>query len=49
MEILSANFYETPPAEKEYFILVQAPDGGSIYYGGVVLMTDVVDTPFEQL
>jgi len=49
MEVLSADIYNNPPTGKMHIILVRSPKGESIYYGGVVLMADVLDTPFEQL
>ena len=39
---LSEYFREEPPAGKMYIVLVQPPQGESIYCGGVVLMVDVV-------
>jgi len=43
-DVLSADIYNSPPEGKKYIILVRSPEGESIYYGGVVLMADVVDT-----
>jgi len=39
---LSAVFGRSPPG-KEYYIIVQIPEGRSVYCGGVVLMADGVD------
>ena len=41
MEILSPTFYDNPPTNKMYIILVRASRGESIYCGGVVLIADV--------
>jgi len=43
-----SNYLGEIPATKRYYILARAPEGESIYYGGVLLMADVVGTPFEQ-
>jgi len=41
LEILSPEFYNNPPANKTYIILVRTSKGESIYCGGVVLIADV--------
>jgi len=39
---LAKIFDESPVEGKKYYILVQVPEGKSIYCGGVVLIADVV-------
>ena len=41
---ISTSFGERPPAGKIYVVLVQTPEGESIYCGGVVLMANVAKT-----
>jgi len=46
---LSECFGENLPQGKRYYIIVQPPEGESIYCGGVVLIADVVKTQMSKL